>query len=174
MPGAGNFGRGAICRRTDGSSSMTNLPRAVLRAVLVTAIVVCRAPAIAGADASVPQAVATHFFPSRPPGAVLHELSGTLTDFSVGNDEGGFQIRSGTKTYEIYVSERFLINGSPAPCDRAPRPGEPKDPYCKWPSTIVVGKTRVATAYWLQKKQHGPEYVMVASEFHTLPAGSDR
>jgi hypothetical protein len=121
----------------------------------------------AGVETTAAQAAQAHFFPSRPPGAAVHRLSGILTDFGIGNDAGGFEIIAGKKKYELYVSADFQINGKRATCSQAPMPNQHPDPYCKWPSNIVIGKTMVTTAYWLQKMPGTPGEVMVANEFHS-------
>ncbi len=125
----------------------------------------------AGADSSTAQAAQAHFFPSRPSGAALHTIRGTLAAYDIGNDEGGFAIKAGKKTYEVYVAANFRINGREVACDHAPMPGKPRSIFCTdWPSNIVLGKTTVITEIWYQKKTDTATTVMVAAEFHVPSA----
>jgi hypothetical protein len=149
-------------------------PIASLKRLTIAAALTVAANIDGSASAASTQAAQAHFFPSRPHGAVLHQLTGILTEYGIGNDAGGFEVIAGKKKYEIYVSQGFRINGAPAPCGTIPGQGKLQDPFCKWHSNIVLGKTMVKTAYWLQSMPETSGIVMVANEFDTLATRKER
>jgi len=92
------------------------------------------------------------FFPLRPPCVALYQASGVLTQYGVGMKSGGVEIQIGDQRTYFYVSEVLRINGSRIRC-AWPR-------VCSnWPSSLVVGKTKVTVTYWATTRYGKPVFV---------------
>ena len=111
-----------------------------------------------------------HFFPTRPPGAKLHTLTGTLTDFGVGNAMGGLTVRRGNTSTELYVGAMPRLDGRPIECDFPPRRDAKPSGFCPyWPSNVVIGKTIVTVRYWKQRRPDTSELVDVTTDIRSQP-----
>jgi len=103
-------------------------------------------------------ATAATFFPQEPANAQTHTATGILTEYGVGMDSGGFSIQtSAGKTLNFAVGHNMMINGQLVQCT-APTYNCPN-----WPSTIVLGTSKVKVTYWDTVTDEG-EPVKASSE----------
>ncbi len=121
-----------------------------------------------GAGGAATNAQDAHFFPTRPPGAVLHTLTGTLVAFGVGNAMGGLTIRHGRATTDLYVGAMPRLDGRPIDCDHPPESGEKPSEFCPyWPPRVIIGKTVVTVRYWKQRRPDTNELVDVTTDIRS-------
>ena len=88
-------------------------------------------------------ATAATFFPQEPGNARTRTATGILTEYGVGIGSGAFSIQTATgKTLNFAVGRNMMINGQLVQCT-APTYNCPN-----WPSTIVLGTSKVKVTYW--------------------------
>ncbi len=85
------------------------------------------------------------FFPGRPVHAPVQIARGVLIAYGVGQAEGHVTIRDARGVQEdFFIGYPMRVNGARMDCAFAER--------CpQWPATLVVGKSRVAVSYWVQR-----------------------
>ncbi len=97
-------------------------------------------------------------------------VTGTLIEMGFGMKSGGLTVRlANGRVINIYLAKPpFRIDGRRIDCPIPPQGGLSRDSdNCRvWPSSVVIGKTRVNVPVWAGSRDGKP--TLIAREFRTV------
>jgi hypothetical protein len=103
------------------------------------------------------------YFPSRPAGVPLQYFTGVMSNYSVGNGIGGFDLTVGETTIPFNIGRPMTMNGTIVDC---------RDSDCPdWPSEIVEGRSIVTATCWSDTEFLGTSNLF-CDEIDSEPPGS--